>query len=324
MVLNTLLKDPLLFYLVSFSHIIFSIVSFPGVLIFGSPYGSLGRNVKSMLINGKLAWIVMELVSPVVFSLSFFTFIDGNVTLNASSILLFSMWMLHYINRSIIYPLRQPKRAKMHVSVMLMACFFNLINGYINGRYARFRTLLTTQKSYNEATQLISSMSGLSQNAQFSTMFENWFLRFVLWFNSVNNVLASIKFEGLLNFRSFYLSKQLYNLFGDEYLRVVFGAVIFLLGFWINIFHDEILIEIQRSKVKSQSGLFKYISCPHYLGEMIEWIGYSIACGGLPGWLFVVSTASNLIPRAYYLHKWYLKTFPQYPQNKNVLIPYIF
>jgi hypothetical protein len=55
-----------------------------------------------------------------------------------------------------------------------------------------------------------------------------------------------------------------------------------------------------------KGGLFEYVSCPHYLGEIIEWIGFYIASGGTIATMsFVLWTCSNLIPRALATHEWY-------------------
>lgn len=59
-----------------------------------------------------------------------------------------------------------------------------------------------------------------------------------------------------------------------------------------------------------RGGLFEYVSAPHYLGEIIEWTGFCIACDGrLASLSFAIWTAANLIPRALHTHAWYRQTF---------------
>jgi len=65
------------------------------------------------------------------------------------------------------------------------------------------------------------------------------------------------------------------------------------------------------------------VSSPNYLGEIIEWTGFSILCWNLPALVFLVFTVSNLFPRAFSHHKWYLKTFADYPNNRKVIIPFV-
>jgi steroid 5-alpha reductase family enzyme len=47
-----------------------------------------------------------------------------------------SLWTLHYLNRSVIFPFRTRTEGKqMPVSIVFSAIFFNLINAPINGYY---------------------------------------------------------------------------------------------------------------------------------------------------------------------------------------------
>ena len=51
------------------------------------------------------------------------------------TIVFLSIWTLHYINRSVIYPLRQNNPAKMPLIIAVLAFLFNIVNGYINGTF---------------------------------------------------------------------------------------------------------------------------------------------------------------------------------------------
>jgi len=64
-----------------------------------------------------------------------------------------------------------------------------------------------------------------------------------------------------------------------------------------------------RYKIPPSTGLFYFVSAANYTGEIIEWIGFGIACGSLASFAFAVYTMSNLIPRALKHHEWYLQTF---------------
>jgi steroid 5-alpha reductase family enzyme len=70
--------------------------------------------------------------------------------------------------------------------------------------------------------------------------------------------------------------------------------------------------------------LFDYVSCPAYLGEMIEWVGFAIASGSPAAWCFAFFTFSNLFPRALSTHKWYITTFgDSYPKERRAVIPFL-
>ena len=70
-------------------------------------------------------------------------------------------------------------------------------------------------------------------------------------------------------------------------------------------------------------GFFKYVSCPNYFGEIIEWFGYLIIAFSLPALSFVLWTGFNLIPRALNHHEWYKENFKNYPKNRKAVIPFI-
>jgi steroid 5-alpha reductase family enzyme len=70
-------------------------------------------------------------------------------------------------------------------------------------------------------------------------------------------------------------------------------------------------------------GMFRYVTAPHFLGEIIEWIGYAIAAKSLAAWSFPIWTAANLVPRALMQHAWYQETFRDtYPNERRAIVPF--
>jgi steroid 5-alpha-reductase/3-oxo-5-alpha-steroid 4-dehydrogenase 1 len=69
--------------------------------------------------------------------------------------------------------------------------------------------------------------------------------------------------------------------------------------------------------------LYEYVSCPNYLGEMLEWCGWAIATWSLAGFGFAIYTIANIGPRAMANHHWYRENFPDYPQRRKAVIPYL-
>ena len=89
---------------------------------------------------------------------------------------------------------------------------------------------------------------------------------------------------------------------------------------------DNILIRIKNEYkgYKIPNGfMYKYISCPNYFGEIIEWIGFFLMTLSIPAWIFVFCTMCNLIPRAISTRNWYLSNFSEYPKNRRAIIPFI-
>jgi protein-S-isoprenylcysteine O-methyltransferase Ste14 len=113
--------------------------------------------------------------------------------------------------------------------------------------------------------------------------------------------------------------------FGDP--RFIAGAALFLIGLGINFHSDNVLLGL-RSRGKSdykipRGGLFRYVSSPNYLGELLEWCGWALATWSLAGLSFAVFTAANLVPRARSNHRWYREQFADYPAERKALIPFV-
>lgn len=110
--------------------------------------------------------------------------------------------------------------------------------------------------------------------------------------------------------------------------RFIVGAGLWASGFLLNLHADEILLKLRRPDETDYKipfgGAYRLVSCPNYLGELIEWTGWAILTWSLPGVFFVAWTAANLIPRARTHHKWYKEKFPDYPRDRKAVIPFIY
>jgi protein-S-isoprenylcysteine O-methyltransferase Ste14 len=107
--------------------------------------------------------------------------------------------------------------------------------------------------------------------------------------------------------------------------RFIIGASLFITGFSINRWADNTLHGLRPPGETGykipQGGFYRYISCPNYFGEIIEWFGWAIATWSLPGLAFAVWTFANLAPRAQANHNWYHDHFEAYPPERKALIP---
>ena len=107
--------------------------------------------------------------------------------------------------------------------------------------------------------------------------------------------------------------------------RFVGGIALFATGFWVHASADAGLRALRaRSATRyaiPRGGLFERVSCPNYLGEIVEWSGFAILTWSLTGLSFAVWTASNLVPRAVAHHRWYRETFPDYPTERKAVVP---
>jgi len=105
------------------------------------------------------------------------------------------------------------------------------------------------------------------------------------------------------------------------------GIVLFMTGFIINKKADDEFRLLRKKHpgeyVIPEGWLFRYISNPHYFGEIIEWGGWALLTWSLPGLAFFVFTFANLFPRAISSHGWYKEHFPEYPRKRKAIIPLI-
>ena len=110
--------------------------------------------------------------------------------------------------------------------------------------------------------------------------------------------------------------------------RFLLGAAMFLAGFATNLQSDEILRRLRAPGETAykipRGGLYRWISAPNYLGEILEWWGFAIATWALGPVGFAIWTTANLAPRARSNHAWYRSRFPDYPSERRALIPYLF
>lgn len=106
------------------------------------------------------------------------------------------------------------------------------------------------------------------------------------------------------------------------------GLTLFLTGFALNVSSDNILIRLRRASRDGgyrvpTGGLYRWISCPNYLGEILEWIGWAVLTWSLAGLSFALFTIANLAPRAITHHRWYKAQFADYPSERRALIPFV-
>ena len=219
-----------------------------------APYGRHQERGWGFEISSRWGWILME--SPAFYLMLIFLVLNFS---NSSNFSIFAsiLFMIHYFNRSFIWPVRaRIKNKSMPVTIALSAFIFNFINVYIQGTWLFYISDYATSHFYSAA---------------------------------------------------FFL-----------------GLSLFFIGMFINIKSDEILFSL----IKKNEGyqvpkgfMYKYVSCPNYLGEFIEWLGWAIMTFSTAGFVFFFWTVANLLPRAVANHQWYKDNFEDYPKDRKAVIP---
>jgi protein-S-isoprenylcysteine O-methyltransferase Ste14 len=228
--------------------------TFIGLTFITAPYGRHMRSGWGPTVPARLGWVVMEAVSPIVFTA---VFLAGSRRAEVVPLVFLALWQVHYLQRAFVYPFLMRGGRRMPVLLVLLAVAFNVLNAFINARW----------------------VSGLGEYP-------------LSW-------LADPRF--------------------------LLGVAVFFVGYAINLTADRTLRGLRAAGETGykipHGGLYRWVSCPNYLGEIIEWCGWALATWSWPGLAFAVYTAANLGPRAVQHHRWYRKTFPDYPVNRRALIP---
>ncbi len=106
------------------------------------------------------------------------------------------------------------------------------------------------------------------------------------------------------------------------------GAFVFLAGFVMHFSADRTIRRLRKPGETTyripHGGLFRWVSSPHYLGEILQWTGWAILTWSLAGAAFALFTFCNLAPRAISNHRWYHERFSDYPRGRKILVPGMF
>jgi 3-oxo-5-alpha-steroid 4-dehydrogenase 1 len=232
-----------------------AVVVFAILFFIPAPYGR-HKGMKGPTIPDSWGWVIMEAPAVAVFS---GMFVLGAYHGGLVAVIFLLMWLAHYIQRAFIYPFVQRKsRRRMPWGVVGMGFLFNLVNGYLNGRY-------------------------------------------------------------LFEFSGGYPVEWLKD------WRFLLGGGLFIAGYAVNRGADRELRALRekdhREYAIPRKGLYRWISCPNYLGEMLLWIGWAVATWSVVGLAFAAWTIANLAPRAWANHKWYREQFIDYPPERRALLP---
>ena len=237
---------------ITYLWIIIALIIFPINLIYKAPYGKHSTKKWGKTIDNKTGWVLMEFPALITCPLIYYIVVE-EISLSIGFIFI---WITHYFNRTIIYPLKiKTKGKKIPVAIVASAFFFNVINGILNGYF-----------------------------------------------------IATIPFESI------------------SFTCILIGFIIFIIGLYINISSDNTLIKLrtnQKGYVIPKGGLFNYVSCPNFFGEIIEWLGFAIMTLNLGSISFLIWTICNLIPRSKAHHNWYKENFEKYPSKRKAVIPYL-
>lgn len=104
------------------------------------------------------------------------------------------------------------------------------------------------------------------------------------------------------------------------------GLVVFVVGIAGNFWHHKLLADLRKRDegyTIPHGGLFDFVACPHYLFEILTWLGIALLSQHLFAYLTVLGMGSYLTARSINTLKWYHAQFPNFPKERKALIPFI-
>ena len=115
---------------------VMAVIVFIALFFFKAGYGYLSTSKWGPKISNKVAWVLME--APAFLFLLYYTlrFAFSGIDTGNNKIVLYVMaglFLLHYFQRSFIFPLLMRGKSTMPIAVMLMGLVFNTLNAYMIG-----------------------------------------------------------------------------------------------------------------------------------------------------------------------------------------------
>ncbi len=109
---------------------VLALIVFVCLFFINAGYGQFRSRKWGWSINNKLAWTMME--APV-FIVMLCIWRTSGWSLHIPELILLLLFLLHYFQRSFIFPFLMTGKSKMPVAIMLMGITFNIINGVMQG-----------------------------------------------------------------------------------------------------------------------------------------------------------------------------------------------
>lgn len=258
----------------------------------------------------------MELVSPFAF---IYTFITSPLSQQAPALpgltepraILAACFLIHYLNRALISPLRTPSRSKTHIVVPLWGVTFNILNGSLMGSYLSS----PFARMWLQGSLRASFYAGLG-----------------IWAaGMVGNIYHD---EILLNIRrnATVKGKAKDGEAKGEHYAIPQGGLYSLVSYpnylcewveWLGFAFAASPLPFHLSNLALAS--LPSLLTPQSYIDMIKTPSQSFFPDLSPPWIFLLTEFLLMVPRAYKGHKWYHSKFKDtYPTDRKAVIPFIF
>lgn len=106
------------------------------------------------------------------------------------------------------------------------------------------------------------------------------------------------------------------------------GFALFAVGIAGNGYHHWMLANLRKDGIRKYivptGGLFGVFVCPHYIFEIIDFVGIALVSQTFFGWCLAWFVLCYLTGRSFSTKQWYRKKVEGFPESRSVLIPGIF
>lgn len=228
-------------------------------------------------IPGRIAWMAMECPGflTLLYIMRTLPAQHGITDLPWQNLVLAGLFVIHYLNRAVIFPLIQPSMAPIHISVAAMAMGFQVCNATSIASWLAAYGPVTAEawKSQSSVPQfalgLLVFYAGLAGN-----YFHDEELREIR--RREQRRQDKIREEQVKN--------------GDSV---------------------DAHAPITKHYAIPEAGLFRYMLFPHYFCEWVEWLGFWMAAGlsCTPARAFFINEVFSMLPRAVNGKAWYIAKF---------------
>ncbi|OGT66007.1 MAG: hypothetical protein A3J38_10560 [Gammaproteobacteria bacterium RIFCSPHIGHO2_12_FULL_45_9] len=116
-----------------------ALLTFISLWFIQAPYGRHQRTGWGPSLSGRWGWFWMELPSVALFTGILLT----GYPLSLNQCLMGFLWLLHYVHRTFIFPLKLVNPSPMPISIIGMGFTFNVLNSFLNAYWITFLSPLT-------------------------------------------------------------------------------------------------------------------------------------------------------------------------------------
>lgn len=125
-----ILFNPQTYNIVIIAMIAMAVIVFIALHVVTAGYGMMYTRQWGPTVNNKLGWVLME--CPVLFAMLALWLLSDRRA-ETALIVMTALFLLHYFQRSFIFPLLLKGKGRMPLTIILMGITFNLLNAYMIG-----------------------------------------------------------------------------------------------------------------------------------------------------------------------------------------------